>query len=242
MGVVARGMVDGASCRAEWLFTDRWGGSSTAPFDELNLGASVGDDPVAVIANRRVAAGYVGAERIALVHQVHGREVVELGAIPEAPPEADAIVTAVSGLPVGTQVADCVPILLADLSSGRVAAVHAGWRGVVADVVGAAVDVLGSTGDVRAWIGPAICGGCYEVSTQVRDQVADAAPGSATWTRQGTPSVDLRAGVLGQLARRGIAGEVVAGCTYESRDLYSYRRDGVTGRQMGIVVLHRDGP
>lgn len=237
MGVVARGAVDGASYGVEWAFTDRWGGTSAAPFDELNLGASVGDDLARVATNRRIAAGYVNAEHLALVRQVHGRDVVVVDAVPETAPDADAVVTAVPGVALGTQVADCVPILIADLASGRVAAVHAGWRGVAAGIIDAAVDVLGGADDVHAWVGPAICPGCYEVSDEVRAEVAEAAPEAASATRRGTPSVDLRAGVLGQLARRGIAGRVVGDCTYESRDLFSYRRDGVTGRQMGIIVL-----
>lgn len=238
MGVVARGAVDGASWRAEWAFTDRRGGTSVAPFDELNLGASVGDDLAHVLANRSIAAGYVGATELALVRQVHGRDVVVLEAVPAEPPDADAVVTAAPGLALGTQVADCVPILLADVARGRIAAVHAGWRGVAANVVGAALDALDSApDDVQAWIGPAICPACYEVSEDVRDEVSRSAPDAASATSRGTPAVDLRAGVVGQLRQRGIRGEVVGGCTYESPDLFSYRRDGVTGRQMGIIVL-----
>ena len=234
---MARGRVDGDAFAAEWLFSDRRDGVSTAEYAALNVGASVGDDPVAVAANRAAIAGYLGANALALVRQVHGRDVARLRAPLDAPPDADAIVTDVPGLPIAVQTADCVPILLADLGRGQVAAVHAGWRGVVADVVGAALEAMTPAGSVHAWIGPAICPGCYEVSEEVREVVAAAAPEAFARTRAGTPAVDVRAGVAGQLARRGIAAEMVGGCTFEDPALYSYRRDAVTGRQAGVIVL-----
>ena len=241
MGVLARGRVSSGSYAAEWIFTDRRGGLSHSPYDSLNVGASVGDDATAVVNNRSLVAGYLGAQGIALARQVHGRDVVHLRSIPDPVPDADAVITDIPGLPIGTQVADCVPILLADLAGGRVAAVHAGWRGVVAGVLPAALESLSPLGPVQAWVGPAICSECYEVSEQVRDEVASAAPTAAAMTRQGTPAVDLRAGVLEQLRHNGIEGVVVGGCTYETPTLYSYRRDHVTGRQMGVIVLRDAG-
>lgn len=239
MAVLARGRVEGdaGGYAAEWLFTDRRDGASTGEYLGLNVGASVGDDPEAVAANRAVIAGYFGADALALVRQVHGRDVVRVSASAADPPEADAIITGVPGLPVAVQTADCVPILLADLVGGQVAAVHAGWRGVVADVVGATLDAMAPSGPVRAWIGPAICPGCYEVGEEVRAEVTAAAPEAYALTRSGTAAVDVRAGVLAQLARHGITGELVGGCTFESADLYSFRRDAVTGRQVGAIVL-----
>lgn len=238
MAVLARGLVEGdGPFAAEWVFTDRRDGTSTGEYAELNVGASVGDDPVAVEANRSRIAGYLGAESLALVRQVHGRDVARLEAPPASPPEADAIVTAVPGLPIAVQTADCVPVLLADLSGGQVAAVHAGWRGVVADVIGAAIDDMAPAGVVQAWIGPAICPGCYEVGEEVRAEVSAAAPEAYAQTRSGTPAVDVRAAVAAQLSRRGIAAELVGGCTFEDPLLYSYRREPVTGRQAAVIVL-----
>lgn len=239
MGVVARGRVEGDHVVAEWVFTDRHDGVSVGAYSSLNVGGKVDDDPEAVQANRSIVASYVGADALARVHQVHGRDVALLDRIPDDPPRADAAVTATPGLALAIQTADCVPLLMVDLAGGRVAAVHAGWRGVAADVVGAALDALDPAGPVQAWVGPAICPGCYEVSEQVRDEVAAAAPAAAATTRAGTPAVDVRAGVLAQLAARGIAGTLVGGCTYESPDLYSFRRDQVTGRQAGVIVLRR---
>lgn len=238
MGVVARGRVEGdGAFAAEWLFTDRRDGASAGEYASLNVGASVGDDPEAVAANRAIIAGYMGADALALVRQVHGRDVARLNAPVATPPDADAVITDVPGLPIAVQTADCVPILLADLDGGQVAAVHAGWRGVVADVVGAALDELAPGGPVHAWIGPAICPACYEVSKEVRAQVSAVAPAAYAHTRIGTPAVDVRAGVAQQLLARGISAEMVGGCTFESEDLYSFRRDPVTGRQAGVIVL-----
>ena len=238
MGVIARGRVDGdGAYAAEWLFTDRHDGVSTGEYASLNVGASVGDDLSAVAANRALIAGYLGADALALVRQVHGRDVARLDAPADTPPDADAVITDTAGLPLAVQTADCVPILLADLEGGQVAAVHAGWRGVVADIVGAALDEMAPYGPVHAWIGPAICPGCYEVSEEVRAEVCDAAPEAYAITRSGTPAVDVRAGVAAQLLHRGVSAEIVGGCTFESADLYSFRRDPVTGRQAGVIVL-----
>lgn len=242
MGVLARGRVTHEGRSADWVFTDRLGGESSGAYAELNLGGSVGDEPGSVAANRRTVAGFVGCAGLALARQVHGRDVAVLRAIPDEPPAADAIVTDQPDLAIAIQVADCVPVLLADLTAGRVAAVHAGWRGVVADVVGAAMQTLDPRGQVHAWVGPAICPACYEVSAQVRDEVADSVPEAAALTRTGTPAVDVRAGVLAQLRRHGVIGELIGGCTFEDPALYSYRRESTTGRQAGVIVMREDQP
>lgn len=242
MGALARGSVAGSGRVVEWVFTDRVGGASTGAFAGMNVSASVGDDPDAVAANRRAAAQMVGGEALAMVRQVHGRDVALLREAPVDPPHADAIVTDLPGLAIAVQTADCVPLLLADLRSGRIAAVHAGWRGVVADVVGAAMERLAPEGEVGAWIGPAICPGCYEVGDEVRDQVVAVVPETAAVTRAGTPAIDVRAGVLAQLRRHGVTGVLVGGCTFEDPALYSYRREVPTGRQAGVIIVHEDTP
>jgi len=242
VGVLARGSVAGSGRVVEWAFTDRIGGASAGAFAGMNVSGSVGDVPDAVAANRRVVVQAVGGEELAWVHQVHGREVALLRDVPLDPPAADAIVTDRPGLAIAVQTADCVPVLLADLSSGRVAAVHAGWRGVVADVVGAAMEQLAPEGEVGAWVGPAICPGCYEVGDEVRDQVAAVVPEAAAVTRAGTAAIDVRAGVLAQLRRHAVAGVLVGGCTFEDPTLYSYRRESPTGRQAGVIVVREGTP
>lgn len=180
--------------------------------------------------------------RFARVHQVHGDHVVTVdgpGPAPlEEPPTADALVTATRGLGLMVRVADCVPVLLADPDRGVVGAVHAGRAGVVLDVVGRAVERMRAEGaaDLVAWIGPHVCGGCYEVPEEMRAEVAEQVPQAHAVTRWGTPSLDLGAGVRARLDALGIETTVVDRCTREDDRLHSHRRDGAAaGRLAGLV-------
>lgn len=231
---------------ARYALTDRFGGVSRPPYDALDLGDHVGDDPAAVSENRRLLALGLGLDPAALVfmQQVHGAgvAVVESALEPGAPvPVADALVTTQSGVGLVVLVADCVPVLLAARRSDVVAVVHAGRRGVTSGVVSATVAAmqdLGARPDrVVAVIGPAVCGSCYEVPVTMADEVAAVVPTARSTTRAGTPGLDLRAGVVAQLLAAGVVTvEVDPWCTVESPDLYSHRRDGVTGRFAGVVV------
>jgi YfiH family protein len=133
-------------------------------------------------------------------------------------------------------------VLLSDAEAGVVAAVHAGREGVRQKVVPAALAAMGRLGarpsTITALLGPAVCGACYEVPREMQAEVARVVPSAAVRTRTGTPGLDLRAGVAEQLGRAGV-GQVVHDprCTVEDRFLYSHRRDGVTGRQAGVVWL-----
>jgi hypothetical protein len=225
------------------VFTGRHGGGSTGSFDSLNLGMGVGDDPAVVGANRAVVASGLGVSGVAWMRQVHGRRVADVtgGAEPGAPPpEADALVTDVPGLALAVLVADCAPVLLADPAAGLVGAAHSGRNGTALGVVPALVAVMRDRGAdparMRAAIGPMVCGACYEVPAALRDEVAEHVPAARATTRSGTPSLDLRAGILAQLRTSGVTSITVDGrCTVESPDLYSYRRDGRTGRFAGYV-------
>jgi YfiH family protein len=231
---------------AHFAFTDRWGGVSAVPYDSLNLGGAVGDDPAAVRANRERAAHALGREpgRVVWMNQVHGRAV----AVVDRPwgeqpvPEADAIVTTRADLTLAVLTADCVPVLLADPVAGVVAAVHAGRPGMVAGVVPAAIEAMitlgAESGRINAILGPAVCGKCYEVPDVLRREVAAAVPEAYAETSWGTPAVDVSAGVRAQLARCGV--RVMDGpavCTLESTDHFSYRRERVTGRLASYVWL-----
>jgi YfiH family protein len=225
--------------------TDRRGGRSASPYDTFNLGDHVGDDPADVAANRGRVARELGVaeDRVVWMNQVHGTGVAVVDGPQDGPvPATDALVTRTPGLVLCVLVADCVPILLADSVAGVVAAVHAGREGVRQGVVPAALSAMASLGararDVTALLGPAVCGECYEVPAAMQADVERVAPGSAVPTRSGTPGLDLRAGVAGILRRAGIP-EVVQDprCTVEDPLLFSHRRDGVTGRQAGIVWL-----
>ncbi|WP_432521606.1 peptidoglycan editing factor PgeF [Kineococcus sp. SYSU DK006] len=220
-------------------FTTRAGAAGAPPFAGLNLGDHVGDDPQRVAAHRDALRRAVGAHALVVPEQVHGADVVVLDGVPARPPRADALVTAVPGLALAVVVADCVPVVLADPAAGLVAVAHAGRPGLVAGVVPAVVAALRAAGarDLVAALGPSICGGCYEVPPAMADEVAARVPAARARTRRGTPAVDVPAGVLAQLADLGVPARRTERCTSEHEDLYSYRRDGRTGRSGAVVVL-----
>lgn len=225
------------------LFTERAGGVSAEPFGTLNLSDSVGDDPAAVTRNRALARQAVrpGPDRLAWMRQVHGTAVARMTSADQSP-QADAMFTDSAAIALGALAADCAPVLIADPIAGLVGAAHAGRPGLAAGVVRALVSAMSEAGAdpgrMHAAIGPAICGGCYEVPAELRDQVAAVVPESACVTRAGTPGIDLRAGLRAQFAGLGVS--EVSGdlrCTAESAELFSYRRDGRTGRFAGLIWL-----
>jgi YfiH family protein len=155
-------------------------------------------------------------------------------------PEADAMVS--RGVPLAVMVADCIPVLLAGESPGGpvLAAVHAGRPGLANGVIPAAVDsmnTLGATG-IRAWLGPSICGSCYEVPAPLQAEVAAVVPASRSTTSWGTPGLDLPAGARSQLEQAGVGVEYSGPCTLETPSLFSYRRNKNTGRFAGVVWCH----
>ena len=229
-----------------WGFTNREGGVSSPPYHGLNLGGFVGDAPSDVEANRARVAEAIGVPRDHLVfmRQCHGTEVVPVdGPWVEhhqgEPPAADGLVTTTPGLALAALVADCTPVLLADVDSGIVAAVHAGRPGMLAGVVHAAVEGMQALGarSLQAVVGPSVCGRCYEVPAAMRADAARVAPESATVSWTGTPAIDVAAGVVSQLRSHDVAVQWIPGCSREDHRLYSYRRDGATGRFAGVVVL-----
>lgn len=233
---------------AQACFTTRAGGVSTGRYASLNLAGHVGDDPAAVVSNRAALAARLelAPDRLAFVRQVHGSTVV-LVDTPDvsglAATDADALVTSVPGVALGVLVADCVPVLLADISAGVVGAAHAGRRGIVAGVLERTVEAMERLGahreQIDVTIGPAVCGGCYELPAELAEQVYSAAPRALARSYADAPAADLRAGAAGLLSARGVrAVELVGGCTVEEPERwYSYRRDGETGRFAGIIAL-----
>lgn len=231
---------------AHFAFTDRWGGVSAAPYEELNLGGAVGDDSAAVLTNRELAAKSLGLDPgdVVWMNQVHGADVAVVdGPWGDEPvPRVDAIVTARRGLALAVLTADCTPVLLADPVAGVAAAAHAGRPGMVAGVVPAAVRAMLELGAEPSRIvvrtGPAVCGRCYEVPEEMRAEVAGVEPAAYAETSWGTPAVDVTAGVHAQLDRLGVRDrEQSPVCTRESQDHFSYRRDRSTGRLAGYVWL-----
>jgi hypothetical protein len=240
------GVIERAVGSARVVFTDRHGGVSRPPYDSANLADHVGDEPAAVTANRERVAEALGIgepPRWAEVRQVHGNAVLCVGApggdAPTGPrADADALVTRASGVPLVIFTADCAPLAL--VARDAVGAVHAGWGGLEAGIVERAVAALRaeSPGPVRAVLGPCIHADRYEFGSDLLERMVDRfGPAVASRTATGAPAFDIPAAVRVALAAAGVDDvDDVGVCTAASPDHFSYRRDGVTGRQAMFVV------
>ncbi len=227
------------------VFTTRAGGASASPYDSFNLAGHVGDDPAHVAANRKRLARAVGlaSSDIVWMEQVHSNTVTVVDGPQDEPVETtDALVTTRRGLALAVLVADCVPVLLADHEAGVAAAVHAGRmgarNGIVARTVEKMLELGATAANVQALLGPAASGRHYEVPAEMAADVESHLPGSRTRTEKGTPGIDVRAGLVRQLMSLGVTNiEADPRCTIEDGGFFSYRREGTTGRQAGLVWL-----
>lgn len=232
-------------CGARALFTTREGGTSTGDFSALNLARHVGDDDAAVDRNRALLEAELGLP-VVFCDQVHSTDVAVIaeGDDPGLVRTADAVVTRRHDVALAMMVADCLPVLLVDGTAGVVAAVHAGRRGLLDGVLQAAVATMGDLGarpeNLRAEIGPGICGRCYEVPDALLAESAALLPATSSRTSWGTAALDLPAGARQVLASLGIPDASVLSspaCTREDPRLFSYRRDARTGRFAGVIAL-----
>lgn len=219
-----------------YSFTDRTGGLSTGAFLSRNLATHVGDDPAIVLSNRAELESLLGLP-IQFMEQVHGNTVASVGAEIISTPVADALVTHSTGIGLAVMVADCIPLLLA--SSQTVAAVHVGRKGLVNEVAISAIQEMRShdTSAITAVVGPSICGQCYEVSQDIFEEVTKIFPLAASKTPDGGFALDLSRALVDQLQNLGVTVVDEGRYTVEDENLYSYRRDGATGRQVGVVWL-----
>jgi YfiH family protein len=179
--------------------TDHTGGVSPAPYESLNLGDHVGDEPANVAENRRRVADAIGvdANRLVIISQVHGRDVVNAN---EATPESagDVLIDLGDGYAVAVLVADCLPILLVDEDSPTLAVVHAGWRGLHSNVLESALEHFEHHDAVHAFLGPSISGTTYQIGPEVAENFANV-PGAVTPDTGDRSRLDLRAVALAQL-------------------------------------------
>ena len=207
--------------------------------DDGNLALHVEDDPARVRANRARLAKSLGVDRVQFMHQVHGRDV----AVVDVPADddvagVDALVTATPGVAVAVLVADCVPVVIA--GSRAVGVAHAGRRGVAANVVAATVEALRrlDDGPLHAFVGPAVCGRCYEVPAPMQQEVAAVVSAAHATTRSGTAALDLPAAVRAQLRACDVdVDDTESPCTIEDERFYSHRREGATGRFAVVARL-----
>jgi polyphenol oxidase len=230
-------------------FVGRLGGVSIGPCASLNLAYWVGDEPAHVDENWRRLREVIGDAPIARCHQVHGKaiRIVTSTNIDERP-ESDGMVTAERGILLAVSSADCVPILMTDARGERVAAIHAGWRGVIAGIAEEGVRTMASIGaksdDLRIALGPSIGQCCFEVDNDLAHRFAREVEGSARHSRPGRPGkshLDLRAIVTDQLTRAGVPRESIANvgpCTKCANDrFFSRRADPSSGLQVSFIGI-----
>lgn len=237
----------GLKSPAHGAFTTRAGGVSAPPWHGLNLSVRVEDEHRRVAANRDLLRARAGVPHLVFAQQVHGTGV----AVVDRPgsqagqggvPGVDALVTRTPGLGVVVLAADCLPVLLTDPEAGVVAAAHAGRQGLLAGILQQTLATMAELGaqvsGTTAVIGPAAGPCCYEVPQAMADDAERRLPDVASTTRAGTPSIDLRGGAVRVLEQAGVADvRSLPLCTIEDERLYSYRRDGLTGRHAGVVWL-----
>jgi YfiH family protein len=235
--------------RVRSVFTLRGGGVSVGPYASLNVGSHVEDAPEAVAENRRrIATTFDLPTQPAWLTQVHGAQVVRLGAQLPANLTADAAVTRDPGRVCVIQVADCLPVLFAARDGSVVGAAHAGWRGLAAGVLEATVAAMGvPPGQLRAWIGPGIGAANFEVGAEVRESFVGAAGATCAAeveaafvpNARGRWQCDLVALTRQRLAACGLTA-IHGGwwCTFsDAENFFSYRRDGRSGRMAALIWL-----
>ena len=229
-------------------FSERSGGASDGPYRTGNLSLAVGDDDERVHTNRARLARGLGIDRFATAQQVHGAKVVRVGSkgagagwasLDDRIPAADALTADAPGVALAVLTADCVPVVAASASEGTVAVVHAGWRGIAAGIIAAAVALFDDPRDVRVAIGPAVGPDHYEVEEEVALAVAAGTQaGAVTERRDGIPRLNLGATIQAELRALGIRNvDDVELCTACHADrFFSYRVEEITGRQAAIAM------
>lgn len=240
-------------------FTDRHGGVSGPDMGPLNLGRTLDDRVEFVETNFERVRRALGVTKVVATSQVHGADVLtvdedlmrtwgprsHLGspAGQDRLAEADAMVTVLPGVALCIRVADCVPVMLADAERGVLGAAHAGRQGFLDGVLVETVNRMRELGaeTITAFIGPHICGDCYEVPEQMAEQVRLTHPEAVSTTSWGTPSIDLGTGSEVQLIELGVEPVRLDPCTRTEPDLHSHRRDGARAGRLGAFIWRVSG-
>ena len=220
---------------AQILFSARHGGVSQGEFGSLNFGDHVGDTALAVENNRKILKNLLSQSSPIFMNQVHGNEVIEVDSNSNSPVTADALITRQAGLPLAVLCADCLPILIK--GSKIVGAIHAGRRGILNGIIAETISRMRALGgdNLVATIGPAICSRCYEVDLPM---YLDAISHDAELaTNIETHCLDLKRAARSQLSAQGVEVSDLEICTAHDSNFFSYRRDGITGRNVGVIVL-----
>ena len=215
---------------AKAVFTSRSGGVSKAAFATLNTGMHVGDDPQAVRRNRDLLEAKID-RTIVWMNQTHSARVHKV-----EPGRTDQVVNS-DGIFVVAE--EFVPVVFASSGGEVMGAVHAGRAGLSTGIIRKAVSMMSEhvpAYSIHAAVGPCICGRCYEVPEKLRADLAEVTPSAWCVTRWGSPGLDLRASANSQLQEAGVQVDFISKlCTYEDENLYSYRRNQITGRFCGVV-------
>jgi polyphenol oxidase len=241
----------GAPKQIKTMITNRHGGFSQPPFDGLNLGSHVGDDPVVVQKNRDALKSLLPNQPIWL-NQIHGTQVIDADDYGSGSgvPSADASVTTTPGRVLAIMTADCLPVLLASSDGKVVGAAHAGWRGLAAGVIEQTVALMRAKqsngekaqAEILAYLGPAIGPHAFEVGSEVRDIFMAHNPASAACFEQLQEKGKYLADIYGLAALRlnALGIEHIEGgdeCTLQNPDYFSYRRDQKTGRMGSFIWI-----
>ena len=245
----------GAPQQIKTMITNRHSGFSQPPFDSLNLGLHVGDDPVTVKKNREALKAVLPNEPVWL-NQVHGTQVIDadIGNACFDIPSADAAVTTAAGRVLAIMTADCLPVLLASRDGRVVGAAHAGWRGLAAGVIEQTVALMRAKqshqtqtqtqtqSEILAYLGPAIGPHAFEVGSEVRDIFMAQNPASAACFEQLQEKGQYLADIYGLACLRlnALGINCIEGgheCTVQNPDYFSYRRDQKTGRMGSFIWI-----
>jgi YfiH family protein len=225
------------------ISSDRTGGVSGGAYKSLNLGLHVGDNPLNVEKNREIFASYFGAnaKELCFMEQIHGSFVA--AAKKDDTPKADALITQDKSLILCVMSADCAPVILYDSDKKAVAAIHAGRKGAFLDIITAAIlsmkrDFKSETENMQAFIGPSIKSCCYEIEGEVLKE-AMTRFSSALQEREGRWFLDLQKIIIAQLIANGVTNITADNtCTCCDKNYFSYRRDGICGRNVtGVKIL-----